>query len=79
MNRDNNCVYCNKYNNCSILTVKKCIGEKCTFSKNKEQRKHSIKTANERLCSLSSELQNHISDQYYDGKMPWSKGEKNNE
>lgn len=74
MNIDNNCIYCNKYNKCGILTVKKCIGEKCTFSRSEEQQEHLIMVTNERLNSLSSQKQNHIADKYYEGKMPWLKG-----
>jgi hypothetical protein len=66
MNKD-----CFAYRNkrCTILTIKKCEGEKCPFYKTKEQFKLGQEKAMERILTLDKELQDHINETYYGGKM----------
>ncbi|MHB1455105.1 MAG: hypothetical protein ACYCYM_14285 [Saccharofermentanales bacterium] len=72
------CMSCTNDNGCTILTVKKCIGETCRFAQTKEQAKEAQRKSFEALSKLDDAKQRYIADKYYAGKMPWLKdGEKN--
>jgi len=62
---------CFAYKNrgCTILKVNKCQGPECPFYKTKGQYKLDQKKAMKRILSLDKELQVHINETYYSGKM----------
>lgn len=74
MKINNFCMAYTRSNGCKKLSVKKCIGESCSFAQSKEQAKASLEKCFERLASLDLDFQKYISDKYYGGKMPWLKG-----
>ena len=74
MNKKCFCISRTRANTCKKLTVKKCVGESCSFAQTKEQVKIARDKCFKRLASLDVNFQRYISDKYYSGKMPWLKG-----
>ena len=67
------CIYCTKRNDCSVLSVKKCLGEKCSFYETSEENLHSNDAWSKRMNALDSVKQTEIAKKYYGGKKPWQK------
>lgn len=70
-----NC-FANKNNRCKILNSIQCAKTTCSFFKTEEEQEESLNKANAHITSLDKAIQNSIADTYYNGKMPWLKGEK---
>lgn len=65
------CIYLSEKCKCSILNVKMCRGEKCSFLRSDTDYKNSQKQWKEHLNSISTEKQMKISKDYYGGKKLW--------
>ena len=65
------CLYLTEIGKCALLRVGACIGQQCAFHQTDASRQKSLLTWACRLNALTPEQQNHISLQYYHGKMPW--------
>mgnify|MGYP003259316476 CR=1 FL=1 len=70
-----NC-FANKNNRCKILKNMQCANNSCSFFKTEKEQEESLNKANARIASLDKATQRNIADTYYNGKMPWLKGEK---
>ncbi|NFL36804.1 hypothetical protein [Clostridium botulinum] len=70
-----NC-FANKNNRCKILKHIQCANNSCSFFKTEDEQEESLNKANARIASLDKAIQKSIADAYYNGKMPWSKGDK---
>ncbi|WP_394870331.1 hypothetical protein [Clostridium butyricum] len=73
------CAYCLKDSRCTILNVRKCNVEQCSFYKNKEQLNEEINKSWTRLNMLDKTAQSYISNKYYGDKMPWIKERDEND
>lgn len=62
------CIYCTERNDCSVLSVKKCLGEKCSFCETSEEKLHSNDAWSKRMNALDSVKQTEIAKKYYGGK-----------
>lgn len=58
---------------CDFLTVSKCQGKKCVFFKSDSTVRKDRRKAYRMLAALPRAMQEHISEKYYKGKMPWQK------
>ncbi|MEE0913169.1 MAG: hypothetical protein U0L76_01115 [Ruminococcus sp.] len=67
------CVFLSERCKCAILSVKECVGEKCTFKKTAVDIEKSDRKVRDYLNALDISKQNKISQEYYGGKMPWRK------
>ena len=70
-----NC-FANKNNRCKILNHIQCTNNTCSFFKTKQEQEESLNKAYTRIALLDKVIQKHIADTYYNGKMPWLKGDK---
>lgn len=59
---------------CKILTTPICRTRTCKFFKTQEQLNSCINKKFERIRKLSPDRQSFISEQYYNGTMPWNEG-----
>ena len=57
---------------CKALSCGICNPDTCAFYKTKKQADESLKNAHNRLRSLPSFQQIHISENYYGGEFPWN-------
>ena len=73
MIKEENCVSFLGGRGCKRLKVKTCIGTDCSFYRDAVKEKMEQEKADARLRSLPAEVQQHIADKYYKGKMPWLK------
>ena len=63
------CIYCTERNGCSVLSVKKCLGEKCSFYETSEEKLHSNDAWSKRMNALDSvKLQKSITKEKNRGK-----------
>lgn len=69
------CASLTEMGRCGVLTVSKCLGEKCPFKVSQEEYFHEIKSVYKRLASLNSLTQRRIAEKYYGGRMPWIKNQ----
>lgn len=67
------CVYLTENCKCSVLNVRECAGEKCTFLKSEYLKDLSDKKRIKRLNSLDKNEQQKIADAYYGGKISWKR------
>ena len=69
---------CFAYKNgrCKTLKIMKCANNTCSFFKTEGEHLEGINGAYNRINSLDKTIQKNIADTYYDGKMPWLRGEK---
>lgn len=65
------CVFAAPKNKCAILSVSKCLGNKCTFRKSSAEISSSDSGWKDHLNSMDSAKQSKIASEYYGGKMPW--------
>ncbi|NLH35743.1 MAG: hypothetical protein GX453_06945 [Lactococcus chungangensis] len=70
-----NC-FANKNSRCKILNYIQCANNTCSFFKTEREQEESLNKAYSRIALLDEDIQKHIADTYYNGKMPWLKGEK---
>ena len=74
-NKDTKDCFAYRNKRCTILTIKKCEGPECVFYKTKEQFDLDQEKAMERILSLDKDLQYHINETYYGGKMGGNENE----
>ncbi len=70
------CIHLNERGKCRFLKTENCLGSKCSFATTRQNIAEKEMLCAERLCSLPAEKQIKISKKYYDGKMPWKKGDE---
>ena len=65
------CIHFTGRNGCSVLSVKKCLGEKCSFYETPEEKLASENAWSKRLNTIDAAKQSEIAKKYYGGKKPW--------
>lgn len=71
---NNKCFGSNIKNKCRVLDVRGCLGDGCSFFKTEAQYQADKLKTYRRLAALDNVEQGHISEKYFDGKMPWLEG-----
>jgi hypothetical protein len=69
--RHPDCCALSERGKCTRLTLNNCLGESCTFKRNRKEDLDSLQCAHQRLSNLDISAQTHIANKYFGGSMPW--------